>query len=100
MATRTAMIATTISISIRVKPFLLVSFLSIIKILLFHFFLYRPARGGRAEMITYQMLPYILNIGRYTASSSTTTMTASTMVMTGSSTLSSRVLCVSTSLSK
>ena len=51
-------------------------------------------------MITYQMLPYILNIGRYTASSSTTTMTASTMVMTGSSTLSSRVLCVSTSLSK
>ena len=94
------MIATTISISIRVKPFLLVSFFSIIKILLFHFFLYRPARGGRAEMITHQMLPYILNIGRYTASSSTTTMTASTMVMAGSSTLSSRVLCVSTSLSK
>ena len=35
MATRMAMMATTISISIRVKPFLLVNFLSIVKFLLF-----------------------------------------------------------------
>lgn len=101
MATRTTMMATTISISIRVKPFLLVNFLSIVKfLLLFKFYLYRPERGGRPGRYQIQILPYMENMGRYTASSKMTVMTASTMMMTGSRTASSRSVMVAASWSK
>ena len=59
------MMATTISISIRVKPFLLVNFLSIVMLLLFIvFYLYRPARGGHAGKYRIYIALYIPNMGR------------------------------------
>ena len=56
-AIRMAMMATTISISIRVKPFLLVNFLSIVMLLLFYEFIYIVPRWVDAQEnteITYR----------------------------------------------
>ena len=101
MATRIAMMATTISISIRLKPFLLVTFLSRVKfLLLLKFYLYRPERGGRPGRYQIYILPYMENMGRYTASSNMTVMTASPRMMTGSRTASSRSVMVAASWSK
>ena len=64
------------------------------------FYLYRPERGGRPGRYQIQILPYMENMGRYTASSKMTVMTASTMMMTGSRTASSRSVMVAASWSK
>ena len=76
----------------------------------FGLLLFRPLRGhlphmGKALRVPAQtgnhaMLPYMVNIGKYTASSKITVMTARAMVMAGSRRDSSRWVVTLTSLSK